>query len=150
MSNLKISETFESVRAFSFEEKKTASTDEETVNSFLDSILEFKNIVSIKTDKINSLIEDIESITWLNDLDDTSMILINDIISAIRSLFSSLNRQYVSYNIFRSKGIAKQEIKSFKNAIEELNESANDLESAFFNLPTIEGFKETTRQLSLV
>ena len=150
MTILKISETFENVRTFSFEEKKSASSDEETVNRFLDSILEFKNILSKKTDKINSLIVDIEGISWFNDLDDTSLILINDIISAIRGLSSSLNRQYVFYNIFRSKGIARQEIKSFKHAIEELNESANDLESVFFKLPTIEEFKETTRQLSLV
>lgn len=126
--NPKISETFETVRKFSFEEKKEALFDEAKVNNFLDKILEFKQVFSIKTEKINALVENIERITWINNLDNNSLILINDLISAIRDLRSSLLRQYVSLNFIRAKGFAKVEIKNFKNAIDDLKEVANDLE----------------------
>ncbi len=146
----KISETFEIVRKFSFEEKKESLFDEAKVNKFLDKILELKKMLSIKTEKINGLIDNIERITWFDNLDSTSLLLINDLISAIRDLRTSLFRQYVSLSFIRSKGIAKIEIKSFKCAIDDLSEIASDLESTFFFLPNIEEFKETTKQLSLI
>lgn len=148
--NPKISETFEIVRKLSFEEKKQSLFDEVKVNKFLDNILELKKILSIKTERINGLIENIELITWFDNLDSTSLLLINDLISAIRDLRTSLFRQYVSLSLIRSKGIAKVEIKSFKGAIDDLSEIASDLESTFFFLPNIKEFKETTKQLSLI
>lgn len=146
----KISETLESVRMFSFEEKQEALFDEEKINKFLDTILEFKRILSAKTNKINTIVEKIEQITWFNNLDNDSLILINDLISSIRDLRSSLLRQYVSFNLIRTKGIAKDEIKSFKSAIDDLKEIAGDLESTFFFLPNLPEFNETTKELSLI
>jgi hypothetical protein len=148
--NPKISETFESVRKFSFEEKKEASFDEVKINKLLDKILEFKLLFSTKTQKINIIVEEIEKITWFNNLDNNSLILINDLISAVRDLRSSLLRQYVSLKFIRSKGIANAEIKSFKNAIDDLKEVASDLESTFFFLPMVPEFKQTTKELSLI
>jgi hypothetical protein len=65
-------------------------------------------------------------------------------------LHSTLIRQYVSLNLIRSKGIAKDEIKNFKNAVDDLKENYQDLESVYFFLPEIPDFKETTKLLSLV
>ena len=145
-----ISETFETVRKFSFEEKKEAAYDESKVNEFLDKVLEFKISMATKTDKINSLIETLEQITWLNNLENDSLILINDLISAIRDLRYSLLRQYISLTFIRSKGIAKEEFKKFKLAFDDLNEVANDLESVYFFLPNNSEFKEITKELSLI
>lgn len=150
VNNPNISETFEIVRKFSFEEKKESLFDEVKVNKFLDKILELKKILSIKTEKMNGLVENIERITWFDNLDSNSLLLINDLISAIRDLRTSLFRQYVSLSLIRSKGIAKVEIKNFKDAIDDLSEIASDLESTFFFLPNMEEFKETTKQLSLI
>jgi 5-bromo-4-chloroindolyl phosphate hydrolysis protein len=61
-----------------------------------------------------------------------------------------LIRQYVSLYLIRSKGIAKEEIKNFKNTIDDLKENYQDLESVYFFLPEIPDFKETTKLLSLV
>ena len=146
----KISATFESVRKFSFEEKQDASFDETKINKFLDTILEFKQVLSTKTEKINTLVAKIEQVTWFNNLDNEALILTNDLISSIRDLRSSLLRQYVSLNFIRAKGIAKDEIKNFKTAIDDLEEIARDLESTFFFLPKMEAFNETTKELSLV
>lgn len=145
-----ISNTFSSVRNFSFEEKKVSIYDEERINAFLDAILEFKNTFQMKTEKIIEINESIERVTWFNDLDEESLMLINDLISSIKDLHSTLIRQYVSLNLIRSKGIAKEEIKNFKNTIDDLKENYQDLESVYFFLPEIPDFKETTKLLSLV
>jgi hypothetical protein len=147
----KISRTFENVRDFSFEEKKKASVyDEAKINKLLDTILEFKKVFSDKTIRINDLIEKIEQLTWLTDLDAESLKSTNDLISSIRDLHSSLKRQYVALNTIRSNGIAKEEIKNFKAAMDDLKDVASDLESRFFFLPDIPDFEETTKELSLV
>jgi hypothetical protein len=146
----KISETFENVRKLSFEEKKESAFDEVKINRLLDAILELKKIYTDKTITINSLVEKIEQITWFSDVDNDSLMKINDLISSIRDLHSSFLRQYISLNFFRSKGIAKEEIKNFKASVDDLKDIASDLESRFFFLPDIDGFQETTKELSLV
>lgn len=145
-----IAETFQMVRNFSFEEKREALYDEKKINKLLDTILEFKKAIAIKTAKIEALVEKIEKITWFNQLDKESLMLINDLISSIRDLHSSLLRQYISLNFIRSKGVAKNEIKNFKDAIDDLKDVANDLNSRFFFLSNNDEFQETTKQLSLL
>lgn len=143
-----IADTFSSIRSFSYQEK-TPLMEAGKVDLFLDTMLDFKNSLIEKTEKINDINERIEKVSWFDNLDDESLMLINDLISAAKDLRTSLIRQYVSMNIFRKKGIAKQEIENFKNSIDELRESYEDMESVFF-LPRMPDFVETTRKLSLV
>lgn len=145
-----IAETVEKVRVLSFEEKKESVFDETKINKFLDKILDFKKKFTDKTNRINSVVEKIEELTWFNKLDNDSLMSINDLISSIRDLHSSLLRQYISLSFLRSKGIAKEEIKEFKAAIDDLKDVAADLESRFFFLPNITDFQETTKELSLL
>jgi hypothetical protein len=112
--------------------------------------LDFKQSLTRKTDKIENLIERIEKITWFDNLDQDALLLINDLVSSVRNLYSSLQRQYVYLNFIRSKGIAKKEVKDFKAAIDDLKEIANDLDSRFFFLPANDEFEETTKELSLI
>jgi hypothetical protein len=76
-----ILETFQQVRNFSFEEKREAVIDEIKMNKFLDSIIDFKQSLKIKTDKIEEIIENTEKITWFNNLDDDSLLIVNDLVS---------------------------------------------------------------------
>jgi hypothetical protein len=145
-----IEETFSSIRAFSYDEKKSSAIDEHVINSFLDKVLDFKNRLSQKTEKINTLSHRMAELTWFNDLDEESLMKLNDLISASKDLRTSLIRQYVSMNVLVKKGVAKDEIKSFKTAIDDLKEAYEDLESTFFFLPALPDFVETTKQLSLI
>lgn len=145
-----IENTFSDVRMFSFLEKKSSMLDEEKINALLDTILDFKDSLIKKTERIHHINECIEKLTWLNDLDEECLMLTNDLISAAKDLHSSLIRQYASMSYIRKKGIAKDEIKNFKDSMGELKEGYEDLESVFFFLPKIPDFVETTRQLSLV
>lgn len=142
--------TFSSVRDFSFKEKQSPLLDEEQMNGFLDAILDFKNGLSKKTQDIYDFSDRIEKLSWFDDLDEECLMVANDLISAAKDLSSSLIRQYVSMNFIRSKGIAKDEIKNFKNAIDEFKETYTDLESVLFFLPEMPDFIETTKELSLV
>ncbi len=146
----RISETFEKVRVLSFNEKKESVFDETQINNLLDKILDFKKKFTDKTNRINSLVVKIEEITWFNEIDNENLMSINDLISSIRDLHSSLLRQYISLGFLRSKGIAKDEIKRFKASIDDLKDVAADLESRFFFLPNIADFQETTKELSLL
>lgn len=146
----KISETFSVVRSFSFNEKKSPLMDEESMNAFLDAILGFKANMKEKTETISSITERMDKLTWFTNPDEESLMLLNDLISAAKDVHSSLIRQYVSLAPIRKKGIAREEIKEFKNSIDELKESYEDLESVFFFLPEMPEFVETTKQLSLV
>ncbi len=145
-----IQNTFTSVRDFSFSEKRNPLSEDEINNQFLDAILDLKKSIKDKTDKIYKINNNIEKLTWFNDLDEECLMLINDLISSAKDLRSSLVRQYVSLDFLRKKGIAKEEIKDFKNSLDELKETYQDLESVFFYLPELSGFSETTKQLSLV
>lgn len=145
-----ISDTFYNVREFSFHEKRESLYDEEKVNTFLDAIIELKNSLDKKNNTINDLIEKIEKLTWYDNLDNDCLMLINDLISSIKDLHSTLIRQYISLDNIRSKGIAKEEIKEFKLAIDDLKETYQDLESVFFFLPELPAFKETTTLLTLI
>jgi hypothetical protein len=145
-----IAETFERVRNFSFEEKTAVVYDEAKVNKLLDKIIEFQKLFTDKADKINSVVENIEKLTWYTDVDSDSLMKINDLISSIRDLHYSLKRQYASLKTIRTKGIANAAIKNYKFAIDDLRDSASDLESRFFRLPALPDFEEITKELSLV
>lgn len=100
----------------------------------LDSILDFKRGITEKTNRIEETIEKIEKITWLNNIDEETLIVINDLIATVRSLHTSLLRQYLTFSSLRTNGIAKEEIENFKLAIDDLKDIANDLDSRFFFL----------------
>ena len=76
-----ILETFQQVRNFSFEEKRESVIDEIKMNKFLDRIIDFKQSLKTKTDKIEEIIENTEKITWFNNLDDDSLLIVNDLVS---------------------------------------------------------------------
>ncbi|ARV08286.1 hypothetical protein BTO05_01010 [Winogradskyella sp. PC-19] len=146
----KIKDTFSSVRDFSYSEKRNPMSEDAMNNQLLDAILDLKSSIKNKTKRIYEVNHNIEKLTWFNDLDEECLMLTNDLISAAKDLRSSLIRQYISLDFLRKKGIAKEEIKDFKNSIDELKETYQDLESVFFYLPEIPEFVETTKQLSLV
>lgn len=144
-----IENTFSEVRELSFKEKKSPSLDEEQMNAFLDAILEFQNYLSEKTNKLNHINERIDKLTWLTNFTEEELMLLNDLISAARDLHSTLIRHYCTLDNFRLKGIAKEKIKEYKLAINDLKEAFTDIEATFFLLPEIPEFVETTKLLEI-
>lgn len=145
-----IQRTFTEVREASFKEKSHPLTEEQMTNSFMDAFLELKKLLKEKTSEVLLINEMMEKLTWVNDVDEESLMLLNDLISLAKDFRGSLIRQYISLDDLRKQGLAKDEIKEFKNGIDELKEAYEDLESVFFYLPKMPDFVETTRKLSLI
>lgn len=146
----KISKTVNDVRTVSFEEKKSPLNSEERINILLDSINEFKALLQGKTTRINDINQKLQEITWFNNLDEDCLKQVNDIISLGKDLHSSLARQYVKMGNLRKRGIAKDETKELKWAMDDLKENVEDLDSIFFYLPNDPSFTETTNLLALL
>lgn len=147
----KINATVIEAREASYQAKMNAFNldSQENINSFLDNILEFKKILAEKTDKIEAFSEKLEGLTWFDKIDEECLKLLNDLIASVRDWRGSAVRQYVKMDKLRKDGIALEEIKNFKRAIDDLREIADDLESVFFHLPKNQNFQETTNELQL-
>src|ERR1035437_5220775 len=100
-----IQATFDTVRSITFNEKRSSFLDEDVMNSFLDRILVFKNELKAKTERITDINSKLENITWYSDLNDDSLMLLNDLISVTKDLHSSLVRQYVKLSFMKNKGV---------------------------------------------
>ncbi|KAF2518267.1 hypothetical protein E0W68_09590 [Flavobacterium salilacus subsp. salilacus] len=126
-----ITETFQEVRNFSYEQKK-----EETINALLDKILELQNHINTKTVFLEDLYPRFEKITWIgfDDIDEETLKIINDIISTTRDISRSLTLQYVFLNN-NYKKIVPDTIKKFKSALDDIKEITDDLEDVFFRFP---------------
>ena len=144
----RIKNTIDEVRRTSFNEKINSS--KEKINSFLDAIIDFKVQLEERTAKISNLADELEKITWFEIDDNECLMLLNDLIAQSKDLHSTLIRNYLRFVSLKTKGIAKEEIKAHKAAIDDFRESYTDLESVFFYLPQMPEFKETTRELSLL
>jgi hypothetical protein len=131
----RIKNTVDEVRSTSFEEKINSS--EEKINSFLDAILDFKGMLEEKTTKILKLADKLEEITWVTIDDNECLMLLNDLIAQSKDLHSTLIRNYTHFAALKTKGIAKEEVKEYKAAIDDFKESFSDLESLFFYLPEL-------------
>lgn len=148
-----IDKTLINITDLSYKEKKEPVFSEEKINEFLDSILALKEALKAQTNNINEVIEAVEGITWFTDLDEASLIKVNHIIALIGDLHATLIRQYARLNGNQKKSshtrsIAKEELTEYKNAIDDLKESSQDLEAVFFHLPKNEAFVETMKNLS--
>jgi hypothetical protein len=146
-----IGQTYNTISETSFKEKKNLRVPtQEDIDRFLDKILEVQRLLSQKTSKIIEINEKLEQLTWLNGVDDESLKQLNNLIALSKDFHSTLIRQFVKLNFIRKKGIAKQETKSLKMAIDDLKDIIGDLESVFFLLPDFKEFSDTTKELSLL
>ncbi len=145
-----IDQTLTQLIETSFREKKAGFSSEKSLNQFLDSILDLKATLKNKSDSINAINRQLEALTWLDGLDEQSLTKVNEIISLGKDLRTSLLRFVAGFDPLAEKEVAQAEIATLKEAINDLKEDIQDLESRFFFLPQMPDFMEATRQLSLV
>ena len=148
--NKEIKSTSAEVREFSFRQKKELLSKQEIIDRFLDAIPSLKKILQERTDTLEEMVDKIDHLTTLGKPSQSALIKINDLISLLRDWHSVLIREYVSLNSIRKLKIAKEEIKAYKSAIDDLKEGYEDLESIYFFLPSMPEFEETTTAISMI
>lgn len=141
--------TSEKVRVFSYKQKVSLSENEQN-DLLLDAILDIRQALIDTTNQIESINEEVLKLTWFNDLDEECLMLINDLIAAAKDCHSSMVRQYTRIIISDTSGIGDEIISNYKLAIDDLKETYEDLESAFFFLPEMPEFKEVTKALNTI
>jgi hypothetical protein len=136
------------VREASFKEKQHLS-NEEIINQFLDRILDFKQLIRNKVSEIESFIDKLESLTWYDfkSLDQETLKKVNDVISGTKDWATSLVRNYS--NCFKALDgkVTIEELEEWKNAIDDLEEAALDLEKAAFIYPNDDDINAITEEL---
>jgi hypothetical protein len=147
LSHNEIKKIVSTVRFFSLNERSSFFSDEKKVDDILDTINNFKRALYDKTEKINEINERIEKMKWYYELDEEFMIMTKNVISAAKDLHSPLIVQYLLFNSITKYGIAANEILAFKNSIDKLKKSFQDLKSVNFYHPAIPRMNE--KQLSL-
>jgi hypothetical protein len=145
-----INNTVETVSNVSYHEKKEALLTEAETNKFLDDYLELCHILVKKTKSINTVNEILERLFSLNDLNEDCLRLLNVVVSVGRDFYLTLDKQYQNIIHLVDHKIAVNEILNFKEAIDYLQESIDDLESIFLTLPKSADFVEVTKKLSLM
>lgn len=145
-----IQEIFSSIREFSFQEKKASTIHDDRPDRVLNAIRGLEEELVEKSQRINEINEQVEKLTWLNGVDEDDLMLINDLISSLKDLYSSFVRQLDVLESFSGRREKEDKIFDFKERISEMRESYEDLESVFFFLPQMPGFPETTEKISLL
>jgi len=148
--NREIKNTSNEVREFSFKQKKELLSKQEIIDQFLDAIPVLKKVLADRTKTLEDIVDKIDYLTTLGKPSESALLKINDLISLLRDWHSVVIREYVSLNSIRKLKIAKEEIKSYKSAIDDLKEVYEDMESIYFFLPGMPEFEETTKEISMI
>lgn len=90
----------------------------------------------------------LERVSWFTDVSTEELELIKELISDMKRTHNNLLRTY--YNFCREKGIAKEELKAFKIAIDDYKENIDDIESIYFRLPHRADFMTLNEDLASV
>lgn len=149
-SRKKIEQTYDLVSNMSYQTKKEDIYSEESINVFLDTILEFKKGINDKTNRINHLVDSMEELTWFDTPVEDDLKLLNNLIAICKDFRISLIKSYLSFSGIRQRGVAKEEIKAYKRAADDLKEMYEDLESAFFILPKDPLFVKANKELKSI
>nr|WP_315219791.1 hypothetical protein [uncultured Flavobacterium sp.] len=143
-AKVQITQTFNEVRSFSYKRKN----EQEILNSFLDKILELQGKITEDTNFVFSLVERFEKLSWIDasNLDEETLIVLNDIISISRDIHRTMIMRFIFLNK-HMRDMASLHIKEFKMSIDDLKESINDLEYIHFRIPYDLRFQEINERI---
>ena len=138
----RLSAVAEQVGEISFTTKRNQLSQED-IDQFLDSILLLKKRLITDCDKLDTLVNLVESITWFDrELDEEELKMVHDIVTKLQDLYSSFNRRLHILKSIKERGIATDYINNLRDSIDSLKECSTDLEAVYFNLPQIPEYKE--------
>lgn len=110
-------------------------TEEERINSFLDRINNVRKDLIGRTEKVKMLDGLFSKLTWFEIQDQEEEELLKNLITKAKSFHDYRIRDFVSIkNSFWKDNICRKEISSYKNALDDFEESFHEVQQIFFDL----------------
>lgn len=148
IANSDIRNTFDEVLKRSYE-LRSLESESKSIDEFLDSINDFKDILERKIKEIELINHLLERLTWIEtEINKENLIKINGILEICKGV--NLNFQDEAQKISRAEldKFCPEIITKFNSQVEILEESIHDVEMIFFNLRQDKKFKDFDDQLS--
>ncbi len=142
--------TYDKVSDLSFNDKQQLSTDalrEHFVNHLLDKLLELKKAIGKKTKEVDSVVEMLEKLTWM-EVDDAGLKVVNIIISLTRDWSKHLRKFNEQCLETLPVDSLPSELSHLILSLDDLDEAADSLENRFFAHPNDAEMKGISDALS--
>jgi hypothetical protein len=125
-------------------------SEEEKINQFLDSILDFKESMRKRTGKLRYMDELLCEITWIEQqMSDEDEKMLKKLFDKIDRFHQKGIRFYVNIRqIFWKHSIAREEIRDFKDALDDLEESTLELRQILFEIRKDDDFMNDLRKIA--
>ena len=125
-------------------------SEEEKINQFLDSILDFKKSMSKRTDKLRHVDELLCELTWVEqEMSDEDEKMLKKLFDKIDTFHQKAIRFYADMRkIFWKHKIAHQEIREFKEALDDIEEYNLELRQILFEIRKDDAFMNDLRKIA--
>jgi uncharacterized coiled-coil DUF342 family protein len=144
-----IDNTFNAVSLYAYEKK--ALSEAEQLDRLFDAVNELRTVLVEHSDKLETLVQPIESITWFSDLEKEELIKISTIITLVKDTVLREKKFWAEINKkFKNSGFCSDEIKRYKHIIDDLTEATNDLQEVIFEIPHDKEFQKLNKELHLL
>jgi PHD/YefM family antitoxin component YafN of YafNO toxin-antitoxin module len=122
---------------------------EKEVNKFLDRINTVKEHLLLVAQNVSALLPGLSDLSWFSNMEEDELATVIALIKAVEKLAASIVRSYAATNkVFRPMGIAKDELRAYKECADALKEVTTDLLARFVSLPQDEEFQRLMQELS--
>jgi len=129
-------------------QKEVAEIVEALTDETLDKINELRTRIVSSSDKLESVSERAQALTWtLTNPSETQLEAINDIINNGKFITKISLDMMKSLEPLWSRGICLKEVEEFKCVVEHWDEVIDDIDAAFFTLPADADFVNAKREL---
>lgn len=123
-------------------------TEEEKINRFLDGINNLRTKLVERTEKIEKLDELFSQLTWYDLKNQEEEDLMQSVISKSLSFHSKSIKNFLSLKrSFWKDKICRDEITSYKNTLDDFEESIYEVKEIFFNLRKDSEFNDLMNSL---
>jgi len=127
---------FGAVKKADTEQMSDKKAYERKINDFLDGINARRRFLMERTSATEQIAVRAQAVTWFSDLSSENMRALQDLVEVMKSLHKKIIDNYVVFSrYFEKHKLSKNELKSLKEAADNLLEVTRDIESRFFTLP---------------
>lgn len=121
---------------------------QDSINKFLDKILEVKQDLTRRADDLSSINEKVGRVTWVQNLTDEELETMRKIIDLLDRIIVSDKKYFIKVSTFISRSkISPHELSLFKISLDDLIERRQDLNDRFFSLPDDDEFMNDLKEL---